>query len=258
MRRDLGGVKEVLLFAAVGLWPDRSHGLAGLDDERHPKALIPAYVQLIGARHSDLSTLEKFDLASLQGLGPHHKKPFVLDELLQNFGAVAQVTRGDRDIGAHRLIDQRVDIVLKIGAEQCLNGRPDAIHDRKQAGRLIRRRLLQLFQSRLHRTALRMPEHDDEAGAKMRRCKLDAADLRGRDDVARDADHKEIAKSLIEDDLRGHPRIRAPEDDRKGLLRGGGFGTPFSTGPGIAFQRSGHEARVPCPEAQEGIVCGNH
>lgn len=46
------------------------------------------------------------------------------------------------------------------------------------------RRLLQLLQSRLHRPALRMPE---------------------RDDVARDADHKEIAKSLIEDDLHGHP-----------------------------------------------------
>jgi hypothetical protein len=47
---------------------------------------------------------------------------------------------------------------------------------------------------------------------------LDAADLRGRDDVARHADDKQVAEALIEDDLGRHARIRTAEDNGQRFL----------------------------------------
>ena len=63
-----------------------------------------------------------------------------------------------------------------------------------------------------------MPEHHDQARAEGLGGELDAADLRGRDDVARDADHEQVAESLVEHDLGRHARIRAAEDDGEWLL----------------------------------------
>jgi hypothetical protein len=61
--------------------------------------------------------------------------------------------------------------------------------------------------------------HDDDQSRPVTRCgKLDASDLRGRDDVPRHADDEEITEALIEDELCRHTRIRAAEDDRKRLL----------------------------------------
>ena len=67
---------------------------------------------------------------------------------------------------------------------------------------------------------LRVAEHDDEPRAEPLGGELDAADLRRRDDVARDADHEQIAEALIEHDLGRHARVRAAEDRRKRPLAG--------------------------------------
>ena len=48
--------------------------------------------------------------------------------------------------------------------------------------------------------------------------KLDAADLRRGDDVARDPDDEEIAKALVEDDLGRDARVGAAEHDGERLL----------------------------------------
>ena len=63
-----------------------------------------------------------------------------------------------------------------------------------------------------------MAEHHHQARAEGLGGELDAADLGGRDDVAGDADDEQVAESLIEDQLRGHARIGAAEDDGEGLL----------------------------------------
>ena len=63
-----------------------------------------------------------------------------------------------------------------------------------------------------------MADHHHQARAEALGGELDAAHLRRRDDVAGDADDEEIAEALIEDDLGGHARVRAAEDDGEGLL----------------------------------------
>ena len=110
-------------------------------------------------------------------------------------------------------------IVPQFGRQQGLHGGPDALHDRAQVARLVLGRPLELFDRGLHRAALRVPEHDHQPRAEARRRELDAADLRGGDNVAGDADDEQIAEALVEDNLRRHARVRASEDDRERLLR---------------------------------------
>ncbi len=45
---------------------------------------------------------------------------------------------------------------------------------------------------------------------------LDRANLRGRDDVAGDANHEQIAQTLIENGFRGGARVSAAQNDREG------------------------------------------
>ena len=54
--------------------------------------------------------------------------------------------------------------------------------------------------------------------AEPRRGELDAANLRGSNDVAGDADDKQVAQTLIEDHLCRDSRIGTPEDDGELLL----------------------------------------
>ena len=106
----------------------------------------------------------------------------------------------------------------ELRAQQRFDRRPHAVDDRMQIARLVDRRPLQLFDRGEYRAALRVTEHDNEAGAVAFCRKLDAADLRRRDDVAGDADDEQIAEPLVEDDFRGHARIGAAENNRERLL----------------------------------------
>jgi len=63
-----------------------------------------------------------------------------------------------------------------------------------------------------------MSQHYDESCAGAFRRELDAANLRGRDDVASYADDKQVTKALIEDDLRRHSRIGTSEKNGERLL----------------------------------------
>src|SRR5215469_16028202 len=63
-----------------------------------------------------------------------------------------------------------------------------------------------------------MPEYHYQARTECGGSELDTADLRGRDDVAGDANDEQVPESLIEHDLRGHARIGAAEHDRPGSL----------------------------------------
>src|SRR5271170_7146862 len=66
-----------------------------------------------------------------------------------------------------------------------------------------------------------MAEHHHKPRAEPVRGKLDAADLRGRNDVARDANHEQIAETLVKHDLDRHSRVGAAEDGGEGSLAGG-------------------------------------
>ena len=79
-------------------------------------------------------------------------------------------------------------------------------------------RLLKFFQGGQNRPALRVPENHHQPCAKPPRGELDAADLRGRDDVSGNADDEQVAKALIEDNLCGHPGVGTAENDGERLL----------------------------------------
>ena len=72
---------------------------------------------------------------------------------------------------------------------------------------------------RIDRAAAGVAHDHHQARAEALGRELDAADLRRRDDVARDADDEQIAQALVEDDLGGRARIGAAEHDRARRLR---------------------------------------
>ncbi len=60
-----------------------------------------------------------------------------------------------------------------------------------------------------------MPEDHNHGRAEFRDCELDAPDLGRPGDVPGHPDDEKIAESLVEDDLRRHPRIGTPENHRE-------------------------------------------
>ena len=89
---------------------------------------------------------------------------------------------------------------------------------RKKMRRLLLRRSEELFKSGKNCSAVGMAENDNEGGAESLNSELDAADLGGRDNVAGDANDKEVTKALVKDDFGGDARVRAAKDNRERLL----------------------------------------
>ena len=165
------------------------------------------------------NTVEELDDAGLERvLGADDDQAVVCDQLLEDLRAMAQVVRRDADVRAHGLLHQGLGVVPQIRGEQRLDRRAHPVDDRAQVARLVLTRLLELLERREDGAALRVAEHDDQPRAEPRGGELDAADLRRRDDVAGDADHEQVAEALVEDDLGGHPRVGAAEDDGERLL----------------------------------------
>ena len=77
---------------------------------------------------------------------------------------------------------------------------------------------------RLPSAALRVAEHDDQPTSQAIYGKLNAAHLRGRDDVAGYAHYKEAAETLVKDQFGRHARIGTAENNGRGRLLGHQFG----------------------------------
>ena len=154
------------------------------------------------------SRVEELDHARLQRiLGAHDDQAIVLDQLLEDLRAVAQVIYGGADIGPNCLCDQCISIVSEVGREELLDRRAHPIDDRPQVARLIFCRCPQLFDGGQNRPALRVAKDDNQACAIPSGGEFDAADLRRSDDVACDANDEEVPQALIEHDLRWDARI---------------------------------------------------
>ncbi len=63
-----------------------------------------------------------------------------------------------------------------------------------------------------------MAEDDHQSRTELARGEFNAANLRGRHDVAGDSNNEQVAESLVENDLRGNTRVRTAEDDREWFL----------------------------------------
>ena len=92
---------------------------------------------------------------------------------------------------------------------------------------------------------LEWPEHHHQPGAEAFGRELDAADLGGRDDVAGDADHEQVAQALVKDDFGRHPGVRTAQDDgERKLLRGQFDAAAGCRWPSITAAGVGDEARI--------------
>jgi hypothetical protein len=78
--------------------------------------------------------------------------------------------------------------------------------------------LTQLLERRKDDPALGVPQHNNKRRTKTSRREFDAANVRWRDDVACDADYKQVAKALVENNLGRHPGIGTSEYDGKRFL----------------------------------------
>jgi hypothetical protein len=103
-----------------------------------------------------------------------------------------------------------------------------------------------------------MAEHDDQSGAIARCCELHAADLRGRDDIAGDADDEQIAETLIEDDLRGHARIRTAQDDGERFLARRDLVTTALARQRVLIAFARNETRIAFPQSFECCLRRHH
>ncbi len=110
----------------------------------------------------------------------------------------------------------------------------------------------------MHGAAARVPEHDDEPRAEPLGRELDAADLRRRDDVARDADDEQVAEALIEHDLDRHARVRAAEDRRERLLAGDDGHAPNAARELVDRVLACDEAPIAVAQALERVARRDH
>ena len=127
----------------------------------------------------------------------------------------------------------------------------NAVDDRTQIPRLVPRRLLKLFQGGQDSAASGVPQNHHQPRAEPCRGELHAADLRRCDDVSSHADDKEVAKTLIEDNLRRHPRVRASKNDGKRLLTCRQRVAAVSARDRVGALNASHETAVPFHEAFE-------
>lgn len=69
-----------------------------------------------------LRAVEKVDQPSFQRVfGTNNPETVLLNQLLQDFGSVAQVVGRSADVGPDSLLYKSLDIVLEIGGQQRLN-----------------------------------------------------------------------------------------------------------------------------------------
>jgi hypothetical protein len=88
-------------------------------------------------------------------------------------------------------------------------------------------------------------QHHDERCPKPFCGKLDAPDLRGRDDISGNADNKQVAQALIEHDLCWHARVGTSENNGEGLLAIRQFAPASLVRESVAALGAGHEPTVP-------------
>ena len=150
---------------------------------------------------------------------PGHDEAVVRDQVLDDGRSVPQLVHRRAHVRRHhRVLDCERPLGL-VARDDFLDARPDAVHDvalvaatgsaRAGASSSIVAAIAPQEE---------WPEHDDQARAEAVGRELDAADQRGRDDVAGNADHEQVAGPLVEHELDRHARIRAAEHDRERFL----------------------------------------
>ena len=103
-----------------------------------------------------------------------------------------------------------------------------------------------------------MPQNHHQPCAEPRRGELDAADLRRSDDVSGNADDKQVAKALVEDDLCWHPRVGTSENDGERLLTCRQFVAAHLARERVAAPNARYEATVPFSQTGRYSTLGGY
>src|SRR2546429_9537314 len=98
-----------------------------------------------------------------------------------------------------------------------------------------------------------MPKNHHQASAEPRRRELDAADLRGSDDVSGNTNDKQVAQALVEDDLSRHPRVGTTENNGERLLTRGQLVAARLARERVMAPNVRYKATVALPQAFEGF-----
>src|SRR4029077_13100985 len=203
--------------------------------------------------------IEELDDAGLQRVfGADDEQALVLDQLLEQLRAMAQVIRRGADVGPHGLLDQCGPVFLEAGREQSLDRGTDAVYDRPQVTGLVLRRPPQLLERGHDGPAARMADDHHEPSPVARGGEFDAADLRGGHDVSGDPNDEQVAQALIEHDLRGNPRVGASEDYGKRPLLGSEVCRPGGAQDGVGGTDVRGEPQVALTQSAEGFAGGTH
>ena len=142
-----------------------------------------------------------------------------MNELFEQLRTVPEMVGRNTDVGTNCVIDEGIGVVGEGGVEKGLEGWTYAIDDGAQVSRVLKRRgTLKAFKGSEDGTATGVTENDNKASVKPGSRELDAADLRGSDDVAGDTDDEEVAEALVKDELGRDPGIGASQDDGEWLL----------------------------------------
>ena len=132
---------------------ERSSGSARLLRVLHDRA---GRARCVGCLAS--ANIKKINLAGFEGIfGTDDEQALVLDELLKNLRAVAQLVHRHANIRSAGLANQLIRTVAESGRQERFDGWANPVDDRAQVFRLIKQRALQLIDRRRDRSALRVP-----------------------------------------------------------------------------------------------------
>ena len=190
-------------------------------------------------------------------LGTDYDETGGRDQFFDQLRSVTQVILGCADVGAYGVPNQRCGVVPQLGCQQSFYRRTNAIDNRMQITRLFFRRLLQDLQRRTDSAALRVSENHDQPRAKPFGRKFDAADLRRGNYISGNSDYKQIAQTLIKDELCRHSRIGASKNDCKRLLARRQVAVTLA-GNGVAGLNMRHEPKISFLQAFERLLRWDH
>lgn len=165
---------------------------------------------------------------------------------------------GCPDIGMYCSRGQRVIVTAVVGFEYRFNRRTYPVEDRAQVRRRVRLVAGQFPECRHDRAAIRVPKYDDELRAKLLGCVFDAADLRGRNDVAGNTNDKQVAEALVKNRLDRDPGVGAGEYDGKRTLTVGHPGPVYTLRYFRGIDVAGNEAAIAIAKPIECISSGYH
>lgn len=200
-------------------------------------------------------SVEKVDLPCCERVfSPDDKEAVFFHPVFEDRRSVSQVIGGGPDICPDNFFHQFILIRRSAVFEKGLRGRADPVHNGFQVFRPAFRRLDELVDCRLYRSAIRVAKDDDETGAAVFNSELNAANAGWCRNIAGDTNDEKVPESLVKNDFSRNAGVRAAEDYSEGLLATDQFGTTLFAGKIYRKRFAGGETLISFLEA---IECGN-